>query len=72
MLMTEIRSVLAAMPDGRLERILRDLPTGASTRSCTSCAATTERRTHETRTQRSPLPPSQVRNHSAGLGMLVA
>jgi hypothetical protein len=26
MLMAEIRSVLAAMPDGRLERILRDLP----------------------------------------------
>jgi hypothetical protein len=26
LLMAEIRSVLAAMPDGRLERILRDLP----------------------------------------------
>lgn len=47
--MAEISSVLAGMPDGRLERILRDLPTGASTRSSTSRAATTERRTREER-----------------------
>ncbi len=49
MLMAEIRSVLAAMPDGGWSASCATCHTGACTRCSTSCAATTERRTREER-----------------------